>query len=98
MVSARECDGTVFSSPGGQKVTVVIWGGLIKLIGEDADIQSKIRKVFDAAVYVAACKACTGRELHKIEKGVELPSNIGGRHERKLCKKRTNLKDIESVF
>jgi hypothetical protein len=40
-------------------VTVIIWGSPAKLVGENADIRSKIREVLAAGVKFSACKACS---------------------------------------
>ncbi len=41
-----------------EKVTLIVWGATTKLVGENADIQKKIKEALDAGVYITACKAC----------------------------------------
>jgi hypothetical protein len=41
-----------------KEVTVIIWGSPAKLVGEDADIQSKIKELLAVGVEFSACKAC----------------------------------------
>ncbi len=41
-----------------EKVTLIIWGAPAKLVGEDANVQKKIKEALDAGVHVTACKAC----------------------------------------
>lgn len=41
-----------------EKVTLIIWGATAKLVGENVDIQKKIKEALDAGVQVTACKAC----------------------------------------
>jgi len=41
-----------------KEVTVIIWGSPAKLVGENADIQSKIKELLAAGVKFSACKAC----------------------------------------
>lgn len=40
------------------KVTLIIWGATAKLVGENKDIQEKIKQALDAGVHITACKAC----------------------------------------
>jgi hypothetical protein len=40
------------------KVTLIIWGATAKLVGENKDIQEKIKEALEAGVHVTACKAC----------------------------------------
>jgi len=42
-----------------EEVTLIIWGATAKLVGENADIQKKVREAMDAGVHVTACKACS---------------------------------------
>jgi hypothetical protein len=42
-----------------KEVTVIIWGSPAKLVGENADIQSKIKGLLAAGVKFSACKACS---------------------------------------
>lgn len=41
-----------------EQVTLIVWGGSAKLVGEDAAIQKKIKDALDAGVHITACKAC----------------------------------------
>jgi hypothetical protein len=41
------------------KVTLIIWGATARLVGEDTDIQGKIKEALDAGVHITACKACS---------------------------------------
>ncbi len=41
-----------------EKVTLIIWGATAKLVGENVNIQKKIKEALDAGVQVTACKAC----------------------------------------
>jgi hypothetical protein len=50
-----------------KEVTIVIWGSTAKLVGENAEIQSKIKGLLAAGVKVSACKACAD-ELGVTEK------------------------------
>ena len=40
------------------RVTLIIWGATAKLVGEDKNIQAKIKEAMDAGVHITACKAC----------------------------------------
>ena len=40
------------------RVTLIIWGATAKLVGEDKNIQAKIKEAIDAGVHITACKAC----------------------------------------
>ncbi|HRR41210.1 MAG TPA: DsrE family protein, partial [Syntrophales bacterium] len=42
-----------------EEVTLIIWGATAKLVGENADIQKKVKEAMDAGVHVTACKACS---------------------------------------
>lgn len=42
-----------------EEVTVIIWGSPAKFVGENADIQSKIKELLAAGVKFSACKACS---------------------------------------
>lgn len=42
-----------------EEVTLIIWGATTKLVGENADIQKKVKEAMDAGVHVTACKACS---------------------------------------
>ena len=42
-----------------EKVTLIIWGATAKLVGENADIQKKVKEAMAAGVHVTACKACS---------------------------------------
>lgn len=41
-----------------ENVTLIVWGAPAKLVGEDAEIQAKIKEALDAGVHITACKAC----------------------------------------
>jgi hypothetical protein len=41
-----------------EKVTLIIWGASAKLVGENTDIQKKVKEALDAGVHITACKAC----------------------------------------
>ncbi len=41
-----------------EKVTLIIWGAAAKLVGENKDIQKKVKEALDAGVHITACKAC----------------------------------------
>jgi len=41
-----------------EKVTLIVWGAPAKLVGENKEIQQKIKEALDAGVHVTACKAC----------------------------------------
>ena len=45
----------------------MIWGSTAKLVGENADIQSRIKELLAAGVKIPACKACAD-ELGVTEK------------------------------
>ena len=58
-----------------EKVTLIVWGATTKLVGENKDIQAKIKEAQDAGVHVTACKACADQlgvsdELEKL--GIEV--------------------------
>jgi hypothetical protein len=58
-----------------EKVTLIIWGAPAKLVGENAEIQKKIREAQDAGVHVTACKACAD-ELGVTETLAELEIEV----------------------
>ncbi len=39
-------------------VTLIIWGASAKLVGENEEVQDKIREMVESGVKVDACKAC----------------------------------------
>lgn len=39
-------------------VTLIVWGPSSKLLAENADLQSEVRKMMEGGVEVQACKAC----------------------------------------
>lgn len=41
-----------------KEVTVIIWGSPARLVGENAEIHSKVKKLLAAGVKFTACKAC----------------------------------------
>jgi hypothetical protein len=42
-----------------EEVTIIVWGSPAKLVGENVDIQSKIKDLLAADVKFSACKACS---------------------------------------
>ena len=52
-----------------EEVTVIIWGATAKLVGENAEVQEKIKTAMEAGVEFSACKACA-KELGVV-KGIE---------------------------
>lgn len=42
-----------------EKVVLIIWGATAKLVGENADIQKRVKEAIEAGVHVTACKACS---------------------------------------
>lgn len=41
-----------------EKVTIIVWGAPTKLVGENKEIQKKIKEAIEAGVSITACKAC----------------------------------------
>lgn len=41
-----------------ENVTLIIWGASAKLVGEDTNIQERVKEALEAGVHVTACKAC----------------------------------------
>lgn len=41
-----------------ENVTIIVWGAPAKLVGEDAEVQAKIKEALEAGVHITACKAC----------------------------------------
>jgi hypothetical protein len=41
-----------------EKVTLIIWGAPAKLVSENENIQTMVRKALKAGVHITACKAC----------------------------------------
>ena len=39
-------------------VTLIIWGAPAQLVGENADMQEKVKEALASGVHVTACKAC----------------------------------------
>ncbi len=40
-------------------VTIIIWGSPARLVGENADIRSKVKELLAGGVKFSACKACS---------------------------------------
>ncbi len=41
-----------------EKVTLIVWGATVQLVGENTAIQAKIKEAQKAGVHITACKAC----------------------------------------
>jgi hypothetical protein len=50
-------------------VEIILWGATVKLVAEDEELQSLIKKGLDMGVQISACRACS-RELG-LEKEIE---------------------------
>ncbi|WP_372754225.1 DsrE family protein [Labilibaculum sp.] len=43
------------------EVNIILWGGSVKLIKEDAEMQEVVRNLIKSGVHVEACHACAGK-------------------------------------